>query len=88
MADAFRNHEASLDSPANNAAEITPNDTTDLASTARALYIGGGGAVKVDTAGGDTAVVFAGMTAGQILPVRVSRVYDTDTTATDIVAIW
>jgi hypothetical protein len=73
--------------PADNAAAVTPNDATDLTNTARALYVGGTGNVKVDTAAGDT-VIFYSVPAGAIIPVRVKRVYSTGTTATNITSIF
>lgn len=87
MADNFSNHRAELDSPAGDAAAVTPNDSTELTNTARALYIGGAGDVSVITLGGTT-LTFAGATAGSIIPVRVTHVRSTDTTATNIVALW
>lgn len=86
MADKFDNHETSLDSPAQFAAEITPADS-DLATTARALYVGGAGDVVVYMVGSTTAITFAGVAAGTILPIRVDQVRAA-TTATDIVALW
>jgi hypothetical protein len=73
--------------PADNAFEVTPNDSSDLTTTARALYIGTAGNVKVTTAGGDT-VTFLSAAAGSILPVRVQRVFSTGTTSTNIMAIY
>lgn len=86
--DIYSSNSTGLDSPAENSAAVTPNDSTDLAFTTRALYIGGAGDVKVDMVGTGTAVTFAGCLAGTVLPVRVERVYSTDTTATNIVALW
>lgn len=88
MSDIFESNSQSLDGPAWNAAAVTPNDSTDLSVTARALYIGGAGDVKVDMVSTGTAVTFTGLLAGTVLPVRAARVYSTDTTATNIVAIW
>lgn len=88
MTDVFEGSSAGLDSPAFNAAAVTPNDSTDLTVFARALYIGSAGNVKVDMVGTGTAVTFSGLAAGQILPVRAARVYSTDTTASSIVALW
>jgi len=51
------------------------------------LYVGGAGDVKVKMAGGND-VVFAGATAGSFLPINVLQVFATDTTATNIVALW
>jgi len=73
--------------PADNATEITPSDSTDLTNTARSLYVGAGGDVKVTTANGDT-VTFEEVQGGSILPVRVRRIFATGTTATSIVAIY
>jgi hypothetical protein len=73
--------------PAYNAVEVAPNDGVDLTNTSRALYVGGGGDVKVDMYGTGT-VTFVGVSAGSLLPVRVDRVYSTGTTATSIVALW
>lgn len=87
MADPFVTHGGSLDSPALHAAAVTPSDSTDLATTARGLYVGGAGNIAVTTAGGDD-VTFTGVGAGTILPVRVARVKATSTTATAIVALW
>ena len=86
MADAFRSIVPTLEAPASRAAGVTPNDSSDLSTSARALYIGGTGDVKVDTTGGDT-VTFKAVPIG-FMPVRVSRVHATGTTATEIIAVW
>ena len=88
MTDVFSNHESGLNSPAQNAAAVTPNDSTDLTTFARGLYVGGAGDVVVDMVGSGSTITFAGVAAGTILPIRVSRVRSTSTTATDIVALW
>jgi hypothetical protein len=73
--------------PASNAAAVTPNDSTDLAVTSRALFVGGAGNIAVTMAGGQS-ITFTGVTAGAVLPIRVSRILSTGTTATSIVAVW
>lgn len=75
------------DAPASNAFSVTPADGSNLTHAARALFVGGAGNIKVDTLGGDT-VTFTGVLAGSILPVRILKVYSTDTTATNIVAVY
>ena len=75
------------DAPASNAFAVTPADGSNLTHSARALFVGGAGDIKVDTLGGDT-VTFTGVLAGSILPVRILKVYATDTTATNIVAVY
>ncbi len=87
MADPFVNLSSSLDSPAAHAVAVTPSNSVDLTTAARALYIGVAGDVKVDMVGGETAVTFTAVPVG-FLPVRVTRVYATGTTATGIVAVY
>jgi hypothetical protein len=69
------------------AAAVTKSDTTELGPT-RALYIGGAGNVAVMMQGDDAAVTFTAVPVGTILPISVRRVMSTDTTATNIVAIY
>lgn len=88
MADKFETHSSGLTSPGEHAAAVTPNDSTDLTTACRGLYIGGAGDVTLDTVGGETTVVFNSLVAGTILPVRAVRVRATGTTATNIVALW
>ena len=76
-----------LTSPADNAAAVTPSDSTDLAFISRALYVGGAGNIIVTMAGGGD-VTFSAVPAGSILPVRVTRVKATSTTATSIVNLY
>ena len=51
------------------------------------LYIGTPGNIRVKTVGGDD-VIFTGVYAGQFFPVQVLQVFDTGTTAGEIVALW
>lgn len=71
--------------PAKHAAAITPHDTNDLTNFPRALVIGTGGTLKVDTVGGETVTLSV---VSSILPLMVTRVYATGTTATDIIGLW
>jgi len=57
------------------------------ANTGCVLYSGAGGDIKVLTAGNDE-VTFTGTAAGSFVPVQVKRVFATNTTATDIIALW
>lgn len=87
MADTFATFRAGLESPAENAAAVTPNDSTDLANTTRGVYVGVTGDLKVDTVGGNT-VTFVSLAAGIIHPIRAKRVYSTGTTATSILGVY
>lgn len=65
---------------------ITPSDTVNLENPS-VVYIGVGGNIKVTTAVGDE-TTFVGLLAGSILPVQVIRVWNTGTTATNLVRIY
>lgn len=65
---------------------VTTSDTTNINPT-RGLYIGGAGNVVVDMALGTT-ITFTGVQAGTVLPIQVTRIYATNTTATSIVALY
>lgn len=71
--------------------DVTPADGTDLpagnALGTKALFITVGGNVNVNLAGGGTAVLTT-LVAGQILPIAVTRVLSTSTTATGIKALY
>ena len=66
---------------------VTPNDGADLAFVSRALYVGGDGNVAVVMHDG-SALTFVGLKAGTLMPLRVSRVKSTGTTATSLVSLY
>lgn len=81
---------------ANRASSVTPSDTVNIPSLSSesgtpnrgcVLYIGTGGDLKVLTVGGDE-VTFTNFQDGSFLPVQVVRVFETDTTASNIIALW
>jgi len=81
---------------AGRAALVTPDDVNEIPSVSSqngkgnngcVLYIGTPGNVRVKTVGGDD-VIFTGVYAGQFFPVQVLQVFDTGTTAGEIVALW
>lgn len=77
--------------PNPNAAEyaeaVTPSDSAALIAT-RGLWIGAAGNVTVDMVGDGLPVLFSGINAGTLLPIRVVRVRATGTTATLITALY
>lgn len=86
-------------SNAERAAAVVPNDSANLtlessrpsnSQSARALWVGGTGTVKVTLDGQrDTdAVTFAAVPAGTLLPFQIKKVWATGTTATLIVALF
>lgn len=74
--------------PAQNAEVVTPHDSDTLAQVSRALYIGVAGDVTVQMAGTGTAILFKSVPAGTVLPIRVTRVNATGTTATTMVSLY
>lgn len=77
-----------LSAPAGNAAAITPSDSADLSVDARSIYVGVGGDIALIPIGGRTAVTFKNAAAGSVIPVQTARVMSTNTTATNLVALW
>lgn len=73
---------------AHRAAAVTTSDTTIFVQPTRALYVGGAGNITVDMADGGPSVLFVGVQAGTVLPIQVTRIYATATTATNIVALY
>ena len=86
MSDDFKNIN-DVDSPAIDAAAITPSDSVNLAKVVKAIYIGDDGNVSLITPKGNV-VTFVGLVAGTILPVRASRVNATLTTAANLIGLY
>lgn len=86
MPDLFADRSSGLESPGTAAAEVVPNDATDLPICSRALWVGTPGDLRITTVGGST-VTLKGVPAG-IIPIRACRVHATGTSAADIVAVW
>lgn len=86
MADKFLNVADHPAAPATRCVAVTPHDSNPLPDVAKALYVGTGGTVVLQGAGGGEAT-FVNVGAGSILPVRARLVRATGTTAADIVAL-
>jgi hypothetical protein len=74
--------------PAGNAVAVTPNANDPLTNWSRGIYVGGAGNINVVMALNSATVVYASVAGGSLLPIRVSRVIQSGTTATGIVAVW
>ena len=72
--------------PAHHAVAVNPNNSADLPAATTPIFIGGSGNLRVTMLGGEL-VTFTGLPAGWH-PIRVTRVWATNTTATNIVAVW
>lgn len=86
MSDPFESLAPGLESPATGAVHVSPSDTVNLATVSRALNAGTSGSVQVTML--DGGVVSLTIAAGSVLPVRVTRVWATGTTATGLVALF
>lgn len=84
--DKFSTFARGLTAPASDAFDITADDNTDFATTARAIYVGRTGDVALVTLEGTT-VTFVGLQAGTVLPVSTARVRATGTTASDLIGL-
>ncbi len=84
--DSFATVQSSFEGPARSAEAVTPSDTVDLANVSRALWVGTGGDLTVITQAGET-VALLNVPDGSLLPLCVSRVKLTGTSADDIVAL-
>ncbi|WP_105424628.1 spike base protein, RCAP_Rcc01079 family [Neorhizobium tomejilense] len=86
MPDRFANTQASLSGPAASGFAITPSDSADLPETTRALYVGTGGHLSVRMLSGET-LTLSNIPGGGLLPLRVTRVFATGTTAVAIAGL-
>lgn len=85
MPDNFPNY-VQLDSPAEDFFPITPNDSVDLSEVTRSIWVTGAGNLTVITRKGQTRT-WSSVPANTLLPIRVSRVLTTGTTATGILGL-
>lgn len=74
--------------PAVSALTVTPSDSTlfTLGAT-RGIYVGGTGDVSALMADGTTGV-FKSVPAGTLLPICAQRINTTNTSASNMVALW
>lgn len=73
--------------PAIGAATVTTSDTTNLTTTSRAVWVGGGGNLSVEFYSGSQ-VTIENIADGTLLPIKVVRVNATGTSATSILALY
>lgn len=80
-----------------NAQAVTPSDSVDLSlaggsftppqTTGALPFVGSTGNLKVTMVGGQT-VTFTNIPDGTFMPIQVTRIWSTGTTATDILALF
>nr|WP_272211963.1 hypothetical protein [Marinicella sp. W31]MDC2877854.1 hypothetical protein [Marinicella sp. W31] len=86
MTDRFATRNATPTSPAYSGFSITADDALPLEEVTRALYIGISGNLSATLISGET-LTFENLPSGFILPVRISHVLATGTTAGALVGL-
>jgi hypothetical protein len=86
MTDRFQTSSPSLAGPASHGFAVTPSDSTLLSETTRGLYVGTTGNIAALMLSG-ASVTFSSVPAGAVLPVRLTKIMATGTTASNIVAL-
>ncbi len=86
MSDRFSSHAPSLTGPASSGFAVTPNDDADLGEATRALFVGTGGMLTVTMVSG-AILTFDAVADSALLPLRVSRIHQTGTTAGNIIGL-
>ena len=87
MTERFEARAQDVAAPARRGFAIVASDTTDLAAETRAIYVGAAGDLSLILSSGD-AVTLAGVPGGSVLPLRLSRVKATGTTAAQLVGLY
>jgi hypothetical protein len=78
---------AGAQDPIVNAQQVTPSDSGSIPET-RALWVGVGGNIKVTFINASTPITFTGVLDGTLLPFKVTRVWNDQTSAGDIIALY
>lgn len=86
MAQKFTRRSGSFVASADDAVAVIPNDSTDLATATRGIYVGGAGDLAVRMLSGNN-VTLSGVPGGSLLPLSVIRILATGTTASGIVGL-
>jgi hypothetical protein len=87
MTDKFASFDVAPSGPATGGFAITKSDATVFAQPTRAVWVGGAGNLAVTYLDGTTDVI-TGVPAGTLLPIRVTQVLSTGTSATTISGLY
>ena len=86
MTDRFENTAPSLAGPASHGFAITPSDSALLVENTRAIYVGSGGDIAALMLSGAN-VLLSAVPSGSILPLRLTKIMASGTTADNIVGL-
>lgn len=67
---------------------VTPSDTVNFTNITRGLYVGVAGDLSLEMEEDGTTIIFTAVPVGTVLHVRCTRVNATNTTATNITALY
>jgi len=84
MPGAYRTADATVS--AHDGRAVTPSDSTDI-NGSRGLWVGTGGDIQV-TMSSEQVLTFEAVPSGYLLPIQVTRVWATGTTASGIIALY
>ena len=73
--------------PAIGMISVTPSNSVNLTTEARAIYVGVAGNLAVNMRDGTTGT-FTNVPAGSPLPIRATRILATGTTATGLISLY
>ena len=85
--DPFEHASDSLIAPAKSAFQISPDDSSELMSATKAIFVGSGGDLTVRLIDNDVDVTFRNINSGTVLAIRARAIRFTGTTADDLVGL-
>ncbi|MBF5091533.1 hypothetical protein F1640_16280 [Novosphingobium sp. NBM11] len=85
MADAFKNLGDSTSAPSRKPFAIQPDDTNELPSIPKGIYVGSGGDITLRGVDGDADVTYRNLPDASYVAVRARYVRATGTTATNLI---
>lgn len=86
--DEYAYNSDAVSDPARSTLSIVPSDDQALKKVPKALFVGTGGDVVLRAAKDENPVTFRNVADGSILPVRAAQVYQSGTTAADMLALY
>lgn len=86
MKDEFSDYAISPTAPAEAAEAISPSDASGVEFVTRALYVGDGGDIRVKLLRGSV-VTLRSVPSGSFMPLRITQVFATGTTASSLVGM-
>jgi hypothetical protein len=80
--------DVTAESPARASEPITPNNTVQLSSIPKAIYVGSGGSITGQLVGDTEDRTFGGVPTGAILPFQFKLIKASGTSASQIIGLY